>query len=71
MNGDELHALQAQLFQYVADVGEGKHFEILSIEIRHKIDVLNNLIEESIDEQNDDLSILIHVAYHYYRLLYG
>lgn len=71
MNRDDFKKLERELVQYTIEIGEGKNFEINSLEIRTKINYLNDLIDEAIDEKNGDYVALVNICYHYYRLFYG
>jgi len=74
MSEQEIQELQGELIQYVSDVGDGKDLEILSIEIRHKIDVLNEKADSFLDLPDgkaEDFQFITGICYQYYRLLYG
>jgi len=71
MTPESLEALRAELLTYVSEVGEGKYLETTAIELRNKIDSLNELIDTAFKEDNNDFKILVNICYQYYRLLYG
>lgn len=71
MNHYDLKKLEEELIQYTIEIGEGKNFETNSLEIRHRLNLLNVLIDEAIDGENNDYMALVNLGYHYYRLYYG
>jgi hypothetical protein len=74
MTQEEKQDIQDELLYFAEAISEGQDFEILGIEIRQRIDVLNERADSLLDLSNgdeNDYQIITGICYQYYRLMYG
>jgi len=72
MTQEQFDELTKELIHYTLEIGDGKNFEVNDIEIKMRIQSLNEQADFALD--NDDTEAyktLCFFAYQYYRLYYG
>jgi len=71
MDASEVEKYTNDLIYYADQIEAGKDFEINWIEMRLKLDSLNERADKVLENgELDEYKLLCHFAYQYYRLLY-